>query len=56
MERFVQGLLAGGLALVAGLWLTTLVPSGSRAWLAGVAAAALGVVALGGSIYSQIDY
>jgi len=56
MERFVQGLVAGGFALVAGLWLTALVPSRSGAWLAGVAAAGLGVVALGGGIYSQIEY
>jgi hypothetical protein len=56
MERFAQGLVAGGLALVAGLWLTALAPSRSRAWLAGVAAAWLGVIALGGSIYSQIEY
>ena len=56
MERFVQGLVAGGLSLVAGLWLTALTPWRSGAWLAGIAAAGLGVVALGGSIYSQIEY
>jgi len=56
MERFVQRLVTGGLALVAGLWLTALVPSRSGAWLAGVVAAALGVVALGGGIYGQIEY
>ncbi len=56
MEQFVQRLGAGGLALVAGLWLTALVPSRSGAWLAGVAAAGLGVVALSGGIYSQIEY
>ena len=56
MERFVHGLVAGGLALVAGLWLTALVSQTAPAWLAGVALTGLGVVALGGSIYSQIEY
>jgi len=56
MERFVQFIVAGGLALLAGLWLRRIADPASGAWLAGVALAVLGVVALGVGIYSQIEY
>jgi len=46
MERFVRLLVAGGLALIAGLWLVALFAVGSRPWLLGAAAAAVGSVAL----------
>jgi len=56
MERFVQFIVAGGLALVAGLWLRQIADPTSQAWLAGVALAVLGAVALAVGINSQIDY
>jgi len=55
MERFVQIIVAGGLALVAGLWLRQIADPTSQAWLAGVALALVGVVALGVGISSQIE-
>lgn len=36
MERFVQLLVGGGIALVAGLWLVALLERGSIAWFVGV--------------------
>ena len=56
MERFDQIIVAGGLALVAGLWLRQIADPSSQAWLAGVALALVGVVALAVGINSQIDY
>jgi hypothetical protein len=47
MERFVQAITGGGLALVAGLWLLTL-PSSGPAWGTGIGLALLG---LGGLAY-----
>jgi len=46
MERFVQFVLIGGVALVAGLWLARLFAAGSPLWMLGAALAALGVVGL----------
>ncbi len=56
VERFVVLLVAGGLALVAGLWSTTLLEAGSRPWLAGLALVGLGVVALAAGIHSEVEY
>lgn len=56
MERFAQLIVAGGLALVAGLWLVELLDRGSPPWLAGVTLAAAGALALGAGIHSEIDY
>jgi len=56
MERFVRLIVAGGLALVAGLWISQSGPQGSAAWLVGVVLAALGVVALAVGIYSPLEY
>lgn len=56
MERFVQIIVAGGLALLAGLWLAQSTVLTSQAWLGGVALVALGVIALAVGINSQIEY
>lgn len=55
MERFVQVVLAGGLALVAGLWIATLFGVGSVPWAVGVALAVAGVVGLGWGIWMEVD-
>ena len=46
MERFVRFVVAGGVALVAGLWLTALFATLSPPWLLGVALAVAGSGAL----------
>ncbi|MFQ3476133.1 hypothetical protein HKK80_07715 [Halonotius sp. F2-221B] len=56
MERFVQFIVAGGLALVVGLWGSQIAAPSSQAWLGSVAVALVGVVALAVGINSQIDY
>ena len=55
MERFVRAIVAGGLALVVGLWVTALSAPASPAWLAGAALAAAGVAGLGAGIWSELD-
>ncbi|QLD90276.1 hypothetical protein HWV07_15030 [Natronomonas salina] len=55
MERFAELITAGGLALVAGLWLTALVATGSLPWLAGAALALAGAVGLGAGIWTELD-
>lgn len=56
VERFVRFLVVGGLALVAGLWLTALYPFPGPLWLLGVALALGGVAALAVGIESQVDW
>lgn len=56
MERFVQLVVAGGVALVAGLWALRLSPTASGAWLAGVGLVAVGVGGLAAGIWSEIEY
>lgn len=56
MERFVQLLVAGGLALVAGLWMGALLEQGTPQWAAGLILAASGVVCLAAGIWQEIDY
>ncbi|ELZ05106.1 MULTISPECIES: hypothetical protein [Natrialba] len=46
MERFVTLIVAGGLCLLAGLWLAELVAVGSPPWIAGAALALCGTVAI----------
>ena len=55
MERFAQLVTAGGLALVAGLWLTALTAPVSLPWLAGTALALAGAVGLGAGIWTELD-
>lgn len=56
MERFVRLIVAGGLALVAGLWLVALLERGSLPWLAGVVLALVGIAGLARGIESEIRY
>lgn len=55
MERYVRFVVAGGVALVAGLWLGTLSALGSPPWLAGAALAVLGCGGLAFGIGSQLE-
>ncbi|WP_424019318.1 hypothetical protein ACOZ4N_07555 [Halorientalis pallida] len=55
VERFVQAVVAGGITMVAGLWLTALFRVGSLPWLAGVALAVAGVAGLAWGIYSELS-
>lgn len=54
MERFVQLIVAGGISLVAGLWLLTLAPLMSVVWLGGVALVVFGSSGLVVGIKSEI--
>ncbi|MFC7043119.1 hypothetical protein [Halonotius sp. GCM10025705] len=56
MERFVQFIVAGGLALLAGLWGSQIADPSSQAWLGSVAVAVGGVLALAVGINSQLEY
>jgi len=56
MERFVMLLVAGGLALVAGLWLATLGDGGTAAWVSGVILAALGSLSLAAGMGQEIAF
>jgi hypothetical protein len=56
MERFVQFIVAGGLALVAGLWGGQIADPQSQVWLGSVAVVVVGVLALAVGINSQIEY
>ncbi|MDT3436462.1 hypothetical protein [Haloarcula sp. 1CSR25-25] len=55
MERFVELVVAGGIALVVGLWTVRLAASRSAVWLGGVAVALLGLVALGVGIRRELS-
>lgn len=56
VERFVQLIVGGGLALVAGLWLTTISSIWSFPWLLGAVLVLLGMGGLAGGIGNEIDY
>lgn len=56
VEGFVKLIVAGGLAMVAGLWLKALLVPGSTGWVLGVAVALIGIGSLGWGIWSQVDY
>lgn len=55
MERFARLVVAGGVGLVAGLWVTALAPPGSPAWLGGAGLALAATVALGAGIWTELD-
>lgn len=55
MERFVQALVLGGLALLVGLWLTEFHRAWSPSWIVGIGLAGLGFVGLLGGIASELD-
>ena len=56
MESFVQAIVAGGLALLAGLWLHTLSASGSVPGILGLGLVVLGIGGLGWGIGSELEY
>lgn len=56
MERFAELVVAGGLSLLAGLWIAQLATAWSSLWAAGVAIALLGAVALTAGIWSELDW
>lgn len=56
VEPFVRQIVGGGLALVVGLWFSTLATAWSPLWLVGVALSALGVGGLVSGIWSQVEY
>jgi hypothetical protein len=56
MERFVRLIVAGGVALVAGLRLVSLFERVTTPSLAGAALALLGAGALGVGVASEIEY
>lgn len=55
MERFAQIVTAGGVALVVGLWASTLTTPASPPWLAGLGLALLGTAGIGAGIWLQLD-
>lgn len=55
MERFVVAILSGGIALVTGLWLGTLLATLTIGWLVGVLFAVVGVVSLAWGIMSELS-
>jgi hypothetical protein len=55
MERFVELVVTGGLALVVGLWTVRLAAPRSAVWLAGVALALLGLAGLGVGIGRELS-
>lgn len=56
MERFVQLLVAGGVASVVGLWAVALLDAGSVPWLVGLGLVVVGGVGLAGGIWREVDY
>ncbi len=55
VEEFVRLIVAGGLALLAGLWTVKLVSVGSTGWWVGVAFVFLGIGGLVRGIWSQVE-
>lgn len=55
MERFARALVAGGLALVAGVWLFRLQPAGPASRYGGAALAIFGALALAAGIWMEIE-
>jgi hypothetical protein len=56
VEPFVRRIVAGGLALVAGLWLVRLTVRWTPPWAAGLVLALVGVAALASGIRSELEY
>lgn len=55
MERFVQWITGGGLALVAGLWLVTLPQAGWVPWGLGLVLVVSGLGSLAYGLWVRID-
>lgn len=56
MEQFVQLIVGGGIALVAGLWIVALSVRWSMPWLLGVSVVLFGIGGLVGGIRSELAY
>jgi hypothetical protein len=56
MERFVRAIVGGGIALVVGLWIATLLVAWSIPWLLGTALVLVGIGGLAVGIWSTIEY
>lgn len=56
MERFVRLVVAGGLALVAGLWVAALTTPSSLPWLGGVGLTVAGLAGLTVGVESQLEW
>jgi hypothetical protein len=56
MEPFVQRIIAGGLGLVAGLWIAALLEPGPGPWLLGPVLILGGVAGLASGIAGPIEY
>jgi len=55
MERFAQLVVAGGLALLAGLWTLRLTAAFSPPWFGGAALVGTGLVALAAGIGTELE-
>lgn len=55
MERFARLIVAGGVALVAGLWIAALADAWTAGWLLGVGVAALGAGANVAGFVSELE-
>lgn len=56
MEWFVQVIVAGGIALVGGLWFVTVLEAWSPAWMGSLALALVGTAGLAVGIWTEIEY
>ena len=56
VEPFVRRIVAGGLAVLAGLWALALLESGSAAWLVGPVLVFAGVASLAAGIARPLDW
>ena len=52
----MTAIVAGGVALVAGLWIATYLPAWSPLWVVGAALVLVGVAGLAGGIWIELDY
>lgn len=55
MERFTRLIVAGGIVMIAGLWVAALLEAWSAAWAAGTVLALLGAGAIAAGINSEIE-
>lgn len=56
MERFVALITGGGLAIVAGFWVTTVAAPEQPLWSVGAALGLVGLGVLAAGIHSQLEY
>lgn len=56
MERFVQAIVIGGVALVVGLWLIALFAPRRPGWILGTGLVLAGAGGLGWGIWSELEY